>query len=623
MKMFTKKMLCLLIAVLLIAMAGSTAFATESNLSINDPEQLSQFIDNFVEQHEDTTAAMSVSVFTKNGILFEQSYGYANIADGIVNDADTVMDWGSVSKLLIWISVMHLVEQEKLDLDADIRTYLPAGFLSKLKYSNPITLKNLMNHDAGWQEMYLGIADSVVGWAVPNLAEAIKIAEPPQVYKPGEITAYSNFGANLAGYVVECVADKPFYEYVHENIFVVLSMDKTALKPGLHDNGWVKTQRTKLNCYTTDMQDMGNAPFSYEVYASGNTVGTISDLCKFAQALLPDENGASPLFRKSDTLSEMYVPTDYYADGKTIRNCHGFWAYPTLTGNVIGHSGNSNGCSAQLVIDPKRDIGIVILTNQGGETTYCMDMVGGIFGEKNFSAAPIDNDPVTGYYAYARSNREGISKTIGMPFVVSITQNKDGTLATGGWLPLLMGAMDIERIGSDLYWIDMFGQKILLYANSDECGRIKSLDTTMVTDLFRINAWEYHGNNIVLFAFVFTVIYALASLIIMLIRKLHKKKQLLGLLTAVVYVGVIAVFVNWLVVFLNGMFATGTVTGVVIQGILFTLLALIPVVYSIILVLRYKKLEATKKQKVEMIVTAVIGLVMTFFIIYWQLWMVV
>ncbi|MCL1965044.1 MAG: beta-lactamase family protein [Firmicutes bacterium] len=599
---------------------GSTAFAQiVPPIFDNDSLPLSQFIDGYVERHKETTAAMSAVVFTKEDVLLEAFYGYANLADKTSNDADTVMEWGSVTKLLVWVSVMQLVEQGKLDLDADIRAYLPEGFLSKLQYDDPITLLHLMNHNAGWQEMYLG-AESVMEGAVPSLEEALKVIEPPQIYKPGEITAYSNYGANLAGYIVERAAGKPFYEYVRENIFVVLGMDETALQPGWHDNDWVKTQRDKLRCYTTDMQDLGKAYAIYELYASGNAAGTIADLRKFAQALLPGENGASPLFKESGTLGEMLTQTDYYADGRTARNYHGLWADPSLVGNVIGHGGNTAGCSAWLMLDLERGIGMVILTNQAGESTYCNDMVRGIAGEKGFSAAPVDNDPVVGYYVYARTARKGMAKSLGSPYVLGVAQSKDGTLAIRGLFSLLMGGGDMERVGEGLYRLDADGQKMLLYADADESGRIQLLESA-TSDFFRTGAGEYYGNTTVLVAFVLAVIYALVFLILMLVRTLRKKKQPLAFARAAVCAGIIAAFVNWLILFMNGMSLTGTVTGVKIQGILFIFLALIPVVYAAVTAICRKKLTITRKQKAGLMSTAAAGLIMTLCIIYWQLWM--
>lgn len=79
-------------------------------------------------------------------------YGDANTKDNIKADEDTVYEWGSISKMLVWTSVMQLYEQGKIDLNEDFRTYLPDGFLSNLSYKKPITMLHLMNHTAGFQE---------------------------------------------------------------------------------------------------------------------------------------------------------------------------------------------------------------------------------------------------------------------------------------------------------------------------------------------------------------------------------------------------------------------------------------------------------------------------------------
>ncbi|KUP21048.1 hypothetical protein AWJ19_27405 [Paenibacillus sp. DMB5] len=104
---------------------------------------------------------------------------------------------------------MQMVEQGKLDLRTDIREYLPEGFFRKLKYDEPITLLNLMHHNAGWQERYTDLFYRQED-DVPDLKEALRIAEPRQVYKPGTVLAYSNYGASLAGYIVERQSGQPF-----------------------------------------------------------------------------------------------------------------------------------------------------------------------------------------------------------------------------------------------------------------------------------------------------------------------------------------------------------------------------------------------------------------------------
>ena len=170
-----------------------------------------------------------------NQVVLSKGYGYADIEKKIeVNPENTVFEWGSVSKLFVWTSVMQLVEQGKLDLKEDIRTYLPEGFLTKLKYDEPITLLNLMHHNAGFEEYVFDL-----GYGEPDkvksLEEGLKMSEPRQVYKPGEVVAYSNFGTALAGFIVEQVTGQEFYQYMQENIFAKIGNKDTSIHPTWSD----------------------------------------------------------------------------------------------------------------------------------------------------------------------------------------------------------------------------------------------------------------------------------------------------------------------------------------------------------------------------------------------------
>lgn len=134
------------------------------------------------------------------------------------------MSWGSATKSRVWISVMQLWEQGKIDLDADIREYLPADFLTNLRYGAPVTITHLMNHNAGFQEAYADLFVKDPG-AVRSLEDALKAHEPEQIYAPGTVTAYSNWGVALAGYIVERISGEDFAGYVHRHIFEPLGME--------------------------------------------------------------------------------------------------------------------------------------------------------------------------------------------------------------------------------------------------------------------------------------------------------------------------------------------------------------------------------------------------------------
>lgn len=100
------------------------------------------------------------------------------------------------------------------------------------------------------------------------------------------MTAYSNFGTALAGYIVERISRQSYADYVHEHIFEPLDMRHTALLPDLSDNPYVVEKRKEVKGYTRDGRLIGEAPYLIEMYPAGRATGTLEDFKAFAQALL-------------------------------------------------------------------------------------------------------------------------------------------------------------------------------------------------------------------------------------------------------------------------------------------------------------------------------------------------
>ena len=238
-----------------------------------------QIINAFYEDHKDTAAGMMVGVFDKNGTIYEGYYGYSNIAEGIKTDENTVIDWGSSTKTMVWVSVMQLWEKEMIDLERDVRDYLPEGFLKNLRYDKPVRMIDLMNHRAGFQEMYTDMFQRP-GVSIKTLEETLKFEEPEQVFEPDTITAYSNWGVALAGYIVERVSGQSFADYVHKHIFEPLGMNDSALAPDLSDNMSVRERRDKLVCYS-GTNPVGSAFYIIQLYPAGSCVSTLKDYIKY------------------------------------------------------------------------------------------------------------------------------------------------------------------------------------------------------------------------------------------------------------------------------------------------------------------------------------------------------
>src|SRR5438445_4198677 len=103
-------------------------------------------------------AGAVVAVVKDGEIVTERGFGYADVATKKPIDPKlTLFRPGSVSKLFTWTAVMQLIEQGKLDLDADVNKYLPADFQILPREGKPITLRNIMTHTAGFEEQIKNI----------------------------------------------------------------------------------------------------------------------------------------------------------------------------------------------------------------------------------------------------------------------------------------------------------------------------------------------------------------------------------------------------------------------------------------------------------------------------------
>jgi CubicO group peptidase (beta-lactamase class C family) len=166
-------------------------------------------------------AGAEVAIVKDGAVVTERGYGFADVEKRTpVDPKMTMFRPGSVSKLITWTAVMQLVEAGKIDLDADINRYL--DFKVTGLDGKPITMRNLMQHTAGFEEHAKGVISTRNN--LPTFEEMLKAKVPARIFPPGSTPAYSNYGASLAGYIVERVSGEPFDTYLEQHIFAPLDM---------------------------------------------------------------------------------------------------------------------------------------------------------------------------------------------------------------------------------------------------------------------------------------------------------------------------------------------------------------------------------------------------------------
>jgi CubicO group peptidase (beta-lactamase class C family) len=216
-----------------VAAAAAPTAATASPAAVTlTAADANSWLDGYLPYALETgDIAGAVVAIVKDGeVLTARGYGYADVAaKKPVDPKLTLFRPGSVSKLFTWTAVMQLVEQGKIDLDADINQYL--DFKIPPREGKPITMRNLMQHTAGFEEQAKGVITE--NTKAPGFEALLKAWVPNRVFAPGTTPAYSNYGASLAGYIVQRLSGESFDSYIEKHIFEPLDMKYSSFRQPL------------------------------------------------------------------------------------------------------------------------------------------------------------------------------------------------------------------------------------------------------------------------------------------------------------------------------------------------------------------------------------------------------
>src|SRR5665213_3396410 len=299
--------------------------------------------------------AGAVVVIVKDGqVLTQRGFGYADLAARKrVDPATTMFRPGSISKLFTWTAVMQLVEQGKIDLDVDINRYL--DFHVPAYDGKPITMRNLMTHRPGFEDVEKG--GIRFHGAVPPLGDVLKRWIPKRVFAPGSTPAYSNYGAGLAGYIVQRVSGIPFEEYIERNIFQRLGMTHSTFRQPLP---------AQFVPFMAKGYPIGSGPAKpYELISvppAGSAAVSAPDMAKFMIAHLNQGDG----LLDPQTARLMHDPV-YVSVPGADRMALGFYEQRVNGLSSIAHGGDLNYFHSYLWILPQQNVGMFFSMNSAGE----------------------------------------------------------------------------------------------------------------------------------------------------------------------------------------------------------------------------------------------------------------
>ncbi|HEY0940549.1 MAG TPA: serine hydrolase domain-containing protein [Steroidobacter sp.] len=395
---------------------------------------------------EHDIAGMVIAIVRDGDVVLEKGYGYADLATKSAMDPSrTVVRVASVSKSFTATSVMQLVEQGKLALDRDINEYL--DFKIPPAFGKPITLRHLLTHSAGFEEV------SYRRHRPPRTLRESVMAVPERIFPPGEVPAYSNYSLDLAAYIVARVSGEPISAYVANHVLAPL---------GMHHSVFSMVMPRALQAYETKYYSQASSAEPYPpdlvretmpVESGGGGLATTAhDMTAFMLAHLQQGRYRDVQLMQPETLWKMHAPSFVPIPG-TQPVALGLFRTDYRGHMVIGHSGDGEGAHADMKLLPEKNVGIFVAMNSDGAPVGFMPAAFSLraklfeqFVDRYFPGDSPPQEPTTatayeharlaaGEYAWSRQARNDYQEALTLianflllkPF---IRAHDDGTIET-------------------------------------------------------------------------------------------------------------------------------------------------------------------------------------------------
>ena len=382
--------------------------------------------------HTGDIAGAVVAIVKDGQILTERGFGYSNVEKRAPVDPKlTLFRPGSVSKLFTWTAVMQQVEQGKIDLDADVNQYL--DFKIPARDGKPVTMRELMQHVAGFEEQAKGIMSDDP--KSPGFEALLKQWVPERVFAPGTTPAYSNYGASLAGYIVQRVSGESFDDYLDKHIFAPLDMKYSTFRQPLPAN----LEPLMSKCYS----QASEPPKGFEIVGpapAGALASPAEDMAHFMIAHLQNGEYHGNRILKAET-AEMMHNSPLTILPPLNRMELGFFETNINGREVIAHLGDTQCFHTSLHLFLKEGVGFYVSFNSPGKAGAAGGLRGALFddfADRYFPAAETSDTKVDakisaqhaamlkGHWANSRASQSSFLAAVGL-----FGQTKAGVNAKG------------------------------------------------------------------------------------------------------------------------------------------------------------------------------------------------
>jgi CubicO group peptidase (beta-lactamase class C family) len=308
---------------------------------------------------------LSIALVVDDQLVWSEGFGFADLESGARTTGSTIYRIGSVSKPVVGTALMQLWEQGKVDLDADIRTYVPQWPAKRW----PITVRHLLTHTSGIRHYRGNEFASTTHY--DDLVGPLDIFKDDELlFEPGEKFSYSTYAFNIVANIVESVGGLPIEEYMRKHVYGPAWMNNTGLEDWAEIQAgrsrWYERRRdgSFLNAIYVDLSNK---------YAGGGITSTVEDLARLHIAY------ARGVVLKPETIEAMY--TNQKMNDGTVGGYGLSWRVDLVRmpdgtqTRRVHHSGGSVGANTLFWRFPDRGLALAIVANAGASLSRILQGV--------------------------------------------------------------------------------------------------------------------------------------------------------------------------------------------------------------------------------------------------------
>jgi len=316
-------------------------------------------VESLIQETLDQTgiSGLAASVIYNGEVLISQGFGYSDGKKAqIPVSENTLFQIGSITKILTALAIMDLVEEGKINLDADIRQYLKNfNPRTDLVTDGSISVRNLLTHHSGLPSSFLKdfLLDKPESDRFMNTSA--QLSEEFMVWESGKTWAYNNSGFSLLGELIATVSGMTYEEYIKQRIF--RPIDLTDAQVYLSDLNHPGVSGGFTAGESTDLMIIKDLP-------AGSVLFSAEHMTLFMKELLDCNMGKSQKILETETLRSMFdSQNSHIAIDDAFDMGLTFWIDSYKGKKTVGHGGTIPPFYSEMKLVPEEGIGIFLNSN--------------------------------------------------------------------------------------------------------------------------------------------------------------------------------------------------------------------------------------------------------------------